>query len=175
MLIVGTDCKSALSGDYYFGSIHTHPYPGGVPMFSWTDMFSLQQFWQNATLSNRNEIIIFLVCKDDSGVNQVYALTINNTDALTNTIFNEVQTEINPTNLAEIPVNEQQNYITAHMDKKLTDLYAESNNKELTFLNRFKDFGISLYKANSTLTNWDMLTIQNPNTPNASILSTPCN
>ncbi|WBX95916.1 hypothetical protein [Chryseobacterium gambrini] len=44
-LPVGTDLKIKVKfGEPYYGSIHTHPYPGAVPMFSWTDVFTLYFF-----------------------------------------------------------------------------------------------------------------------------------
>lgn len=46
-------------------------------------------------------------------------------------------------------------------------------NQEVPFLKYFAGCGASLYKANSTLTNWDKLTLSN-NAANP-ITKTPCN
>jgi hypothetical protein len=64
--------------------------------------------------------------------------------------------------------------ILKHMDKKLTKTYSKNPNKELAFLNRFANYGISLYKADSTITNWSKLTTDNSNT-NQPVIETPCN
>lgn len=46
-------------------------------------------------------------------------------------------------------------------------------NQEVPFLNYFEGAGVSLYKANSELNNWDKLTLSN--NPVNPITKTPCN
>lgn len=59
-------------------------------------------------------------------------------------------------------------------DKQYNDTLINPNmNQEVPFLNYFAAYGASLYKANSTLTNWDKLTLSN-NAANP-ITKTPCN
>jgi hypothetical protein len=69
-------------GAYYYGSIHVHPYPIGTPAFSWADVFSLLKFYDNAAFGNQQEVTIVLVCTDNSGVNQVYSLVVDDRQAL---------------------------------------------------------------------------------------------
>ncbi|WP_123906949.1 hypothetical protein [Chryseobacterium sp. HMWF035] len=157
-LPVGTDLQITIKvGNEYYGSIHTHPYPGAVPMFSWTDVFTLQRFYQDTYNTNLKDVVIILVCKDDNGVKQTYALKIDNPnmlyDAIVHDSTNNVPNLNNDTTIEEI---------TSKMDEKLTLLYYQKKpNREGTFLERFANFGISLYKADEDLTTWNKLILEN--------------
>jgi hypothetical protein len=52
-------------------------------------------------------------------------------------------------------------------------LFSSDQDLERAFLKRFGNYGISLYKANASLTNWSKLTLDN--SANPSIIATPCN
>lgn len=64
-----------------------------------------------------------------------------------------------------------------NLNKKMKHLYHENqDNLEGAFLNRFKDFGISLYKAtDQNLSNWEKLELQDPNDKDSTVNSQTCN
>ncbi|WBX95925.1 hypothetical protein [Chryseobacterium gambrini] len=165
-LPVGTDLQITIKvGNEYYGSIHTHPYPGAVPMFSWTDVFTLYYFYQKVYEENKHDVVIIIVCKDDNGVNQTYALKIDNPDMLYDAIVQDIQ------NNPKIKNNSLQSEILDKMDEDLTDLYAKNGtNREKPFLERFANFGISLYKADEDLTTWNKLVLEN-----GIVTPIPCN
>jgi len=144
------------SGGPVYGSIHTHHYPGLVPMFSWKDVKALYQYYTDTNDENLNDLVMVLVCKDDNGTNQVYAIKIDNPDILYNALNNDTEESI-PDMAGMIPER-----IAYEMDRKLTRLYSENYpNREKTFLDRFASFGISLYKADQNITRWDKLVMEN--------------
>ena len=63
------------------------------------------------------------------------------------------------------------------MDDLLTIEYRDKvlEGPEVAFLQRFSNHGIKLFKTNSSMTNWDSLSLDNtnPNVPKAK--KTPCN
>ena len=166
------DIKFKVGGNV-FGSVHTHPYPAGVGMFSWRDVSSLSTFHREATMLNKSECVIYLVCKDDYGVNQLYALKIENALALEEALNNEVNQQFSQNDLATLPLAQ----IEKKMDDLLTIEYRDKvlEGPEVAFLQRFSNHGIKLFKTNSSMTNWDSLSLDNtnPNVPKAK--KTPCN
>ena len=149
--------------------MHTHPYPGAVSMFSWEDVYSLVKFYECCSFSNTEEITIYLVTKDASGNFQTYALIIDNIDTLADAMVADVQ-RIIPNMTLEANTR---NVIDA-LDEEMTFGYSNSTNKELYFLKRFQNFGISLYKADTALTSWEKLTVTNPTLSTAAVLPIPC-
>lgn len=160
-------------GGNVFGSIHTHPYPAGVGMFSWRDVSSLSTFHREATMLNKSECVIYLVCKDNNDVNQLYALKIENALALEEALNNEVDQQFSQNDIATLPLAK----IEKDMDDLLTIEYRDKvlEGAEVAFLQRLGNQGIKLFKANFSMTNWASLSLDNtnPNVPKAK--NTPCN
>lgn len=173
---VGTDSKIIVKyGGTIFGSIHLHPYPSGAPMFSWSDVYSLVLFYNFADYDILSEVVIYLVCKDGNGVNQLYALKIDNPDVFSDALIADINTTVIPSELEDIAESEKTKEIIKLMDYQMKLDLQRSPDKELGFLKKFSNFGISLYKANTTMTNWSKLTLQNPNSQNPTVLPVPCN
>ena len=62
------------------------------------------------------------------------------------------------------------------LNRNLQFFYEKDKTYELTFLEKFKDYGITLYKANDTgLTNWNQLELGKDNNNNNKVIETPCN
>lgn len=61
------------------------------------------------------------------------------------------------------------------LNEKLGKKYRSNNNYIQTFLQEFNGYGISLYKANSEMTNWKKLTIGTNFPYNGIVVETPCN
>ena len=162
-------------GENYFCSIHTHPYPAGNPMFSWEDVYSLQQYFQLVDPSLQQEVTVFLVCKDPNGVNQLYALKIDDFTLFSDMLIADISETVLPKDLEGLNTEEQVKEILRLMNAK-QHKYNQENfniNQEVPFLNYFANANISLYKANDGLTNWDKLTLSN--NPTEPITKTPCN
>ncbi|WP_306620900.1 hypothetical protein [Chryseobacterium ginsenosidimutans] len=152
-------------GGPVYGSIHTHYYPGLVPMFSWKDMKALYQYYSETNDENIDKVVMVLVCKDDNGQNQVYAIKIDDPNTLYDALQNDAIQNI-PDLAGMTSVN-----IAKIMDDDLTKLYTKNYpEREKTFLDRFANFGISLYKADENVTTWDKLIIEN-----GIVTPKPCN
>lgn len=160
------------AGPGNYGSIHTHPYPGIFPMFSFRDIYSLQQFHQYCVTVDEPEVVIILVCKNSAGVNQTYALKIDNPTTFYNAVIAEMS-QI-PNYASYLPDHLPQ--LVEQVDLKFDKLNSlpQNSNIEMTFLNRFSNYGISLYKANTSLTKWDKLDVDNTNISNPTVKPTPC-
>jgi hypothetical protein len=171
-----TDKITIQIGGTSFCSIHTHPYPSANPMFSWEDMYSLQQFFMLANQELLEEVTIYLVCTDNYSVNQLYAIKIDDFDGFTDFLNNDITSTVTPQDLAGLTTEEDRSKEILRLMNAKQHKYNLKNpnmNQEIPFLNYFAGSGASLYKANSTLTNWDKLTLSN-NTTNP-ITKTPCN
>lgn len=142
------------SGGNYYSAIHTHP-KSAYPMFSWSDVYNLYLLNQNKATHNADVMASFLlVCQDDFGVFQTYAIVFNQETIDTlSLMFNS------PLNVGSTP---QQ--VVANMDKKIKAKYDKeyndgTKNYEKAFLQQFANSNISLYKANATLDDWSRLHI----------------
>lgn len=155
-----------------FGEIHTHPFQGphaAYPMFSWTDVHRLLEIYDHTAVYNQPDVVVMLVTQDDAGVNQVYSLVIDDVIAYKNMI----NQKLNELNLL-LPYERKLD----KLNEVLGDRYFSDNNYERAFLEHFADFNVSLYKADSSLTNWEKLSLAQPisSTPASNTTtSTPCN
>ncbi|KQT33043.1 hypothetical protein ASG22_17635 [Chryseobacterium sp. Leaf405] len=154
------------SSALYYSAVHTHP-NNAYPMFSWTDIYNLYQLEENATYFNHGATFL-LVCEDANGVKQTYAIAFENLGTMMEDILN------NP-KYAGCSIDE----IREDMDKKLKIAYDEEIDKdnpnyERVFLQFNFGTNIGLYKANSDLTNWSKLSI-NEDSDTAIVNSVNCN
>lgn len=146
------------TGGNYYSAIHTHP-ESAYPMFSWSDVYTLYTLNKQMQAHNAGLSSFLLVCKDQNGDFQTYAIMIEN-------IENTIESVLNDKKYAGKKVEE----IKAIMDSKLfKDYYIEQNNQTSTnydkaFLKFMKDSNISLYKADNTLTTWSKLSLDESQT-----------
>ena len=153
------------SGDFY-SAIHTQPLDT-YPMFSWSDVVvlnSLNNNCNNLATHNTDMASFLLVCQDDNNDFQTYAIVFDPISS--NQTINQFMN--NPENVG---CSSQE--ISEIMDKKLGLEYGNDSNYERVFLNFMSNSNVSLYKANSSLTNWSKLTLSN-NSPTATVNSTKC-
>lgn len=156
------------SGGLYYSAIHMHP-KNTFPMFSWTDIYNLFLLEVNAALPfNRNHSSFLLVCEDENGVKQTYAIIFEDIGSYVEETLNS------PENIGCSPKE-----ICKRMDGILAELYrAEAKktnpNYERVFLQFNFGTNIGLYKANTDLTNWSKLSISE-NTDSAIVNSVNCN
>ena len=158
-------------GDVY-GSIHTHPLKA-IAMFSWTDMHSLYKMYEKSAAHNGKDVTIILLAKtnDANGnlINNTYALTINN-PAL---FLDKMDKELNAmSGTLKEKLKEKDESVKAKYDF----IGRGSANWEKGFLNYFKDYNISLMKANPTFTGWNELKLNDSSLPydKQTITPNPC-
>jgi hypothetical protein len=152
------------TGSNYYSGIHTHPLDT-YPMFSWSDVVVLNTLNNNSSSHNQGLASFLLVCQDDNGVFQTYAIVFD-LDSLNDTID---QFMGNPENNG---CTSQE--IELKMNNLLGEEYLKDSNYERAFLKFMSSSNVSLYRANSTLTNWSKLTLSN-NSATATVNSTNCN
>jgi hypothetical protein len=147
--------------DYFYGQLHTHP-EGTVPMFSWQDIKALKVIYQYAKPNYKKDVFIMIVCPN----NKVYAAKVDD--------FTKLETKID----ADWDNSKYDNYTEKKKNEDLIAMmekvYSKDSDKERAFLKRFKEYGISVYKANTDLTDWSKLSLDNPNSNNSSVTPTPC-
>lgn len=163
----GNPSINIITGGSYYSAIHSHP-KDAYPMFSWSDVYSLYRLEMGTAPHNTRQSSFLLVCEDDSGVKQTYAIVFENTGLMMEDFFS------NPENIGC-----SQEEIKETMDKKLEKLYKEEEKKsnpnyERVFLQSTFGTNIGLYKANTDLTNWSKLTI-NENSATATVTPNNCN
>ena len=161
-------------GGNVYGSIHTHPiFPNTIPMYSWGDVHSLFKTYDNSAPHNDKDVTVILVVKtfDALGnpVDTTYALIIKNTSAFTTKMDAELAA-LNGTLKEKI---EEKN---KELKSRYENVGRGIKNWEKGFLSFFKDYNISLMKANDALTNWNELTVNNDSLPydQQIIISNPC-
>ena len=150
---------------------HTHPL-SGFSMFSFKDVFLLYGIYRKARSDLKNKALVFMVSKETAtSVPQTYVITINNF----NTFYSKLTTELN--NIQNSDGNSNETLTPQKRVELLVKSYVEeeriSANRELTFLNFFSSYGISMYKANDTnISGWSQL-VSNSNS--TSVATKPCN
>jgi hypothetical protein len=151
------------TGASYYSGIHTHPL-NTYPMFSWSDVYTLYKMNNNLSPINYGNASFLLVCQDDSGVFQTYAIVFDPNS------FNE-----NIDQFLNTPSNNgcTQEDIKDGLDQIIGEEFAKDSNYERVFLKFMAHTNVSLYKANSSLTNWSKLSMSNGF--NNFVSSTPCN
>lgn len=156
-------------GGYFYSALHTHPLDT-APMFSFSDVVTLNNLNNHCALFNKGLASFLLVCQDDNGVFQTYAIVFD-PESLNETID---QFMTNPENIgcSEKEITEKKN---EELRLEYNVEYNSANpNYEKVFLKKMFNSNVSLYKANSTLTNWSKLSISS-NTTNPTVNSTNCN
>ncbi|WP_129534964.1 hypothetical protein [Chryseobacterium sp. 3008163] len=155
------------TGGSYYSAIHSHP-KEAYSMFSWSDVYSLYKLEMGTAPHNTRQSSFLLVCEDDSGVKQTYAIVFENTGLMMEDFFS------NPENIGCT-----QQEIKDKMDGELELQYYEESRKanpnyERVFLQLNYGTNIGLYKTNSDLTSWQKLSI-NSNSDTSIVTPTNCN
>lgn len=156
------------AGGNRYSAIHTHPLDT-YPMFSWTDVLVLNTLNNNVAPHNQGLASFLLVCKDDNEVFQTYAIVFD-PNSLNETIDQFMN---NPENIActvEEISNKENGKLKIEYD---TEYDGPNPNYERVFLRSIFNTNVSLYKANSTLTNWSKLSLSN-NTATAIVKKINC-
>jgi hypothetical protein len=149
-------------GGNFYGQIHTHPV-GTYPMFSWQDIYNLKDLYADAKPQNKQDVFMIIVCPND----KVYAVKVDD--------FNKLKTKMDgdwdSPELIGCSEVEKNDDLLNTMKKE----YSKDSNSERVFLKKFKDYGISVYKADNNLTNWSKLLLDNSNSENPTVNQNPCN
>jgi len=134
-------------------------------MFSWSDVLHLYNTQKRIATHNNGLATFLLLCKDDFGVEQLYAISINNVAEFNNKMESILQSdEYNGCNIIDVQKN---------LDDKIEKKYNQDNNYERQFLKMVQSYNITVAKANSQRTNWNILSL-NPTTTSF-VSQTPCN
>lgn len=167
----GTNSLPPKYGGDYYSTIHTHP-KSTYPMFSYSDLTVMYKLEINSATHNDNQSSFILVCEDDNGVKQTYAVVFESSGLFMEDVWDD------PT-LAGCTMKEK----IEQLDKNLEALYFNEYNNptpnykpnyERAFLQFTFGTNIGLYKANTDLTSWSKLTIA-ANSDTATVTPTNCN
>ncbi|MEM5567050.1 hypothetical protein WNY78_18155 [Psychroserpens sp. AS72] len=149
-------------GIQQFGAIHTHPV-GTIHMFSWKDVDRLRLVYNNLHDNFTKEDVFVMIVNGDG---TVYAIKVNDINAL-NTILDE---ELENVKGKTIEIKENK------LNERLSKKYRKSDDDETVFLEKFQNYGVSLYKADDeNLSNWSRLDFDNITLNNPNVISIPCN
>jgi hypothetical protein len=152
------------TGGSYIGSAHSHP-TDGYAMFSFQDVRLLLNTFEGASTTRKSDAFVMVVCKDKAGNTNVYNIKVDDPIMLKNKVdevWNNPKYSRNATDDLRLEA--------IHFDQ--AKLYEKSNgNLEKSFLDQFKDFGISLYKSDTNVSYFSKLTLNSLK----KVTSTPCN
>lgn len=107
------------TGDTYYSAIHSHP-KDTYPMFSWSDIYTLYLLEMNTTSFNDGLSSFLLVCEDDNGVKQTYAIVFED-------IGKMIEETINNPRFTGYSIEE----ICKEMDKELEKKYIIESQKAI--------------------------------------------
>jgi hypothetical protein len=159
------------TGGDIFAAIHTHPLDA-YPMFSASDVLFLNTLNNGLATHNADNAVFFLATIDDNGQNQLYAIVFNNDNSLL--LQNSIDDILNRPKYSGCTSEE----VGADMDANLADKYDKQYNSgatpnyERSFLHQMFGYNVSLYKANSSLTNFSRLKV---NSLTGNVATLPCN
>lgn len=163
----GSNSAPIKTGGDYYTAIHTHP-KDTYPMFSWADVYALYKLEMGAASHNNGLASLLLVCEDDNGTKQTYAITFEDVGLY----MEDVMT--NPQNIGCTDEEIIRNMNTELSEKYFEEAKKSNPNYERVFLQQNFGTNIGLYKANASLTNWTKLSIRS-NTSTATVTPTNCN
>jgi len=147
-----------MTGGFFYGSIHVHPI-GKDPMFTWKDIKSFAEQYDETVNSRKEDLFIMIVCPNDL----VYCLRIEDPQTFVDKV-NEFWD--NP----KLGSTEEKKKKKANNITK--EVYKNDSNNERAFLKMFENYGLSLYKADQSVSNWSKLSL---NQTSNSVVSQPCN
>lgn len=165
-IVEGTENNVPLAiGTDYVGGAHLHTCYGHE-MFSFGDVYSLYEAYKECTYrTNKPYVTFILVCNNPSNPQEplVYAIKVDNFIQLETTVTDKLRDPkyTAPSEQARIK------RIIAEQGKIFD---AANGELEKSFLQQFNNIGVSLYKANSDLSNWSKLELLN-----GTVAPNPCN
>lgn len=164
----GTNKLPPKYDDNYYSMIHTHP-STTYPMFSYSDIYVMYLLETHSANHNTGESSMVLVCEDESGVKQTYAIVFENTGTMMEDAW--VNTPENAGCSKKELIDQMDDNLKLKYDEEIEKSYP---NYERVFLQSNFGTNIGLYKANADLTGWSKLTI-NENSDTAVVTPTNCN
>jgi hypothetical protein len=154
------------TGGTNIGGAHSHP-DNGYAMFSFGDVKFLLDAYDDASSTRKDDVFYTVVCKDNYGIVNTYTLRVNDIE----TLRFQVSIVMNGAKYNGMTDDEKLKLI--HDEQSIN--YANSNGQlEKSFLQQFGSLGVSLYKADKGLSEWDKLELSD-GTNNAYVMSNPCN
>jgi hypothetical protein len=158
------------TGSFVQGQAHNHPI-NGVAIPSFDDILWTQQCEEEISVTNEGTAFNTIVSPDPAnpGGTILYSITIDNLTALqqaTTAVYNL------PRVLAKPNEKEKREEIMQIFGLKFVPLQNNINAQELTFLQTFASYGITLSKFNDTTGKWEKLK-KDPTNPN-NIIKEPC-
>jgi|694.fasta_scaffold93683_4 hypothetical protein len=155
--------------DYRIGAGHMHPPVKGIPMYSFGDVNVLLDFYDGASPTRKDEVFHVLVVKNkQTNLIETYCILIDNITTFRNAINSKLNNPVNQSLNLEAKIKEQ------HDLQKILYKNKNQNQLEISFLQQFSNFGISLYKADTNL-KWSKLELENNNGSGLQTVPTPCN
>ncbi|WP_435254737.1 trypsin inhibitor-like cysteine-rich domain-containing protein [Tenacibaculum sp. A30] len=156
------------TGNGIYAGAHTHT-DDLYNMFSWSDVHTLYSLYNDASNDMKSNAMLYLVArKNTTSPAEVYGIIVEDFNKLKNQLNKDiVNTVKNDLTLK----NKSLEDIIKDINRKLGDQYDKSNDRNKTFLNRFKNHGIKLFKGNSNLSNFSELTID---ATTNTVKQTPC-
>ncbi|QNK77979.1 hypothetical protein H7F37_02500 [Winogradskyella sp. PAMC22761] len=146
---------------FIIGAAHTHPEDTNA-MFSWSDLKAIRDIYRDVGAFGKEHV--FNICVNHDGT--IYALKISDFEGLSAKVESDWANTRGSNDKKK----------RANLEDKLEKKYKRDNNLERVFLKEFKDYGVSLYKAeDDNLSNWNKLELNNPNANLSSVNSIPCN
>jgi hypothetical protein len=164
------------TGGQYIGGAHCHT-KGGYGIYSFGDIHFLLEAY-NATAPHRKHLVSYmLVCDNPNDLQNpnVYAINVTNIATLQaahDAVWNHPDNAITPTGNQDEDEKTKMNLIH---EKLAIDYKANKDNLEKYFLQKFGSFGISLYKADNDLNNWNQLELATDDNNNLVVQPKPCN
>ena len=162
-------------GNNYAGA-HSHPSESTYPLFSWSDIYTLFNLHLKAKTDVKNEVTLLLASKNhflDAQVN-LYALKVDNFSEFIATLNQDLNDIVNEDD--KLDINASFSDKEDALNKKLGEEYKETddNQQEKAFLEFFKKYGISLYKANDAIDNWSKIDLSAFTLNASGVVETPC-
>lgn len=156
------------NGSYIYGGAHTHPLTGYY-MFSFSDVITLLNLYNQANTTIKKDVVFILVNPDGSS----YAIKIIDTDAF----YANIQQKFNATGIYGPDMQRKVTRADSQLEDKYigTSIPTDSDKLARTFLEHFNGgSGMYLYKSTGNFDGWKKLSLPtNPSSP--SLTETPCN
>lgn len=135
------------------GGAHSHP-DDGYAMFSFADVKFLSDAYNEASPTRKEDVFLMVIAKDNAGHINTYSIRVDDINVLNTKVsgvWNDPRyNRNNPTDDKKLE--------KIHYDQSIE--YDKSNGAlEESFLKQFGSFGLTLYKADDSLTKWDKLEI----------------
>ena len=138
----------------------------------------LKKLYDCASVDLKNSVVFTVTATNNQTANPnnfnpvTYAIKVDNIASFSSKIGAYLQAikASNPSKYSSFSIEK----LIREADRNLRDIYRKSSDLELTFLEQFKDFGISLYKANDTLDDWSALQTDPILFP-GTVFESPCN